>query len=92
MVDATWSWPLPWSLLAGAVAAGLVAFPVAVGANRVRGIYLIMGTLAVGEVIRVSISNIDALGGLQGYSGHRPGSLRSVSWPPWGWWWRWPPC
>jgi branched-chain amino acid transport system permease protein len=67
VVDATWSWPLPLSLLAGAVVAGIVAFPIAVGANRVRGIYLIMGTLAVGEVIRVAISNIGALGGLLGY-------------------------
>ncbi len=80
VVDATWSWPLPLSLLAGAVAAGIVAFPIAVGANRVRGIYLIMGTLAVGEVIRVSISNIDALGGLQGYSGHRPRCRSPPSW------------
>ena len=67
VVDATWSWPLPLSLLAGAVAAGIVAFPVAVGANRVRGIYLIMGTLAVGEVVQVTISNLDAVDGAQGY-------------------------
>jgi branched-chain amino acid transport system permease protein len=78
VVDATWSWPLPLSLLAGAISAGVVAFPIAVGANRVRGIYLIMGTLAVGEVIRVSIANIDALGGLQGYSGHSGVSVVGV--------------
>jgi branched-chain amino acid transport system permease protein len=78
VVDATWSWPLPLSLLVGALAAGIIAFPIAVGANRVRGIYLIMGTLAVGEVIRVSISTIDALGGLQGYSRHSGVSVVGV--------------
>jgi branched-chain amino acid transport system permease protein len=78
VVDATWSWPLPLSLLVGALAAGIVAFPIAVGANRVRGIYLIMGTLAAGEVIRVSISTIDALGGLQGYSRHSGVSVVGV--------------
>lgn len=58
-----------------ALVAALVAVPVAIGANRVRGVYLIMGTLAAGEVVRVAISNIDSLGGIQGYSGQGPVSL-----------------
>ncbi len=79
VVEVTWSWPLPLALLAGAATAGLVALPIAFGANRVRGIYLIMGTLAVGEVVRVSIQNIDAVNGVQGYSGHGPVSVAAVA-------------
>jgi len=78
VLDAGWDLPLPASLAAGAVAASLVALPVALGANRVRGIYLIMGTLAVGEVVRVAIGNVEAVGGLQGFSGHRPVTLAGV--------------
>ena len=58
-----------------AVIAALIAVPVAIGANRVRGVYLIMGTLAVAEVVRVAISNVEFLGGIQGYSGQTPVSL-----------------
>lgn len=78
VLDAGYGWPLPLSLAAGALAAAVVAFPVALGANRVRGIYLIMGTLAVGEVVRVAISNVEAVGGLQGFSGQSPISLTAV--------------
>jgi len=63
------------SLPIAAIVAALVAVPVAIGSNRVRGIYLIMGTLAAAEVVRVAISNIDFLGGIQGYSGQDPVSL-----------------
>jgi len=63
------------TLPASALIAALVAVPVAIGANRLRGIYLIMGTLAAGEVIRVSISNMEFLGGVQGYSGQSPVDL-----------------
>lgn len=75
VVDKVLDWPLALSLAAGALAAATIALPIAYGANRVRGIYLIMGTLAVGEVVRIAIANIDAVGGLQGYSGMQPISL-----------------
>ncbi|MCI0575209.1 MAG: branched-chain amino acid ABC transporter ATP-binding protein/permease [Chloroflexi bacterium] len=68
-------WPLAANLVASGLIAGLIALPIALGANRVRGIYLIMGTLAVGEIVQVTISNVDALGGLQGYSGIAPITL-----------------
>ena len=48
VTDNTLDWSFGASLVAGALAAGLVSLPVAWGANRIRGIYLIMGTLAVG--------------------------------------------
>lgn len=61
---------LPIVLTAGAIVAAAVAFPVALGANRVRGIYLIMGTLSVGEIVRITIGNMDSIGGIQGYLGY----------------------
>ena len=79
VIDKVLGWPLAASLAASALAAALVALPVALGANRVRGIYLIMGTLAVGEVVRIVIGNVEAVGGLQGYSGIRPVSLSAVT-------------
>ncbi len=78
VTDRALGWPLAASLLAGAGTAGLVALPVALGANRIRGIYLIMGTLAAGEVVRIAIGNIEAVGGLQGYSGITPVRLWEV--------------
>jgi branched-chain amino acid transport system permease protein len=68
-------WPLAANLVASGLAAAVIALPIALGANRVRGTYLIMGTLAVGEIVQVTISNVDALGGLQGYSGIAPITL-----------------
>ena len=72
VLDAEWGWSLWQALPAAALMAAAVATPIAIGANRVRGAYLIMGTMAAGEVVRVAISNIESLGGLQGYSGQRP--------------------
>ncbi len=79
VTDNVWDWPFVASLGAGAVAAGLVALPVAWGANRIRGIYLIMGTLAVGELVRITIGNVDSIGGLQGYFGITPATLRQAT-------------
>lgn len=79
VTDNVLGWPFVASLAAGALAAGLVALPVAWGANRIRGVYLIMGTLAVGELVRITIGNVDSLGGLQGYFGISPATLMQVT-------------
>ncbi len=79
VTDNALDWPFVASLAAGAVAAGLVALPVAWGANRIRGIYLIMGTLAVGELVRITIGNVDSIGGLQGYFGITPATLTQAT-------------
>ncbi len=79
VTDNILDWPFVASLVAGALAAGLVALPVAWGANRIRGIYLIMGTLAVGELVRITIGNVDSIGGLQGYFGITPATLTQVT-------------
>lgn len=78
VLDADAGWALAPALAAGALVAGAVALPVALGANRVRGIYLIMGTLAVGEVVRISIGNFDPVGGIQGFSGQSGVTLPGV--------------
>lgn len=75
VLSKTLGWPLPVVLAAGALVAAAVALPVALGANRVRGIYLIMGTLAVGELVRIGIGNIDSIGGIQGYTGYTAGGV-----------------
>lgn len=69
----TWGWPLVPLLVASGVAAAIVAVPVAFGAGRVRGIALIMGTLAAGEIIRIVLGKVETLGGGLGYIVRGPG-------------------
>ena len=56
-------------LLAAAVAAGLAGVAVGIPSLRLRGDYLAIVTLGFGEIIRVLILNIDAIGGSRGFSG-----------------------
>jgi len=56
-------------LLAAAVAAGLAGLAVGIPSLRLRGDYLAIVTLGFGEIIRVFILNIDAIGGSRGFSG-----------------------
>lgn len=51
----------------GVLASALVAVPVAIGASRMRGVYLAIGTLAVGQIVVISIGATQALGGRRGY-------------------------
>jgi branched-chain amino acid transport system permease protein len=51
----------------GAVAAGAVALAVAIPVLRTRGIYLALATFALGEIVRASILNLEAVGGAAGY-------------------------
>jgi branched-chain amino acid transport system permease protein len=53
----------------GAVLAAIAGFIVGVPSLRLRGDYLAIVTLGFGEIIRVSILNIDAVGGARGFSG-----------------------
>lgn len=59
-------------LLAGivvaAIAAGLAGIAVGIPSLRLRGDYLAIVTLGFGEIIRVLILNIDAIGGARGFS------------------------
>src|SRR5580692_6692168 len=56
-------------LSAAAVAAGLAGLAVGIPSLRLRGDYLAIVTLGFGEIIRVFILNIDAIGGSRGFSG-----------------------
>ena len=56
-------------LAVGALLAAIAGFLVGVPSLRLRGDYLAIVTLGFGEIIRVFILNIDAVGGARGYSG-----------------------
>jgi len=57
------------ALAVGAVLAAVAGFLVGVPSLRLRGDYLAIVTLGFGEIIRVFILNIDAVGGARGYAG-----------------------
>jgi branched-chain amino acid transport system permease protein len=57
------------ALAAGAVCAAIAGFFVGVPSLRLRGDYLAIVTLGFGEIIRVFILNIDAVGGARGLGG-----------------------
>jgi branched-chain amino acid transport system permease protein len=54
---------------AAAIAAGLAGLAVGIPSLRLRGDYLAIVTLGFGEIIRVLILNIDAIGGSRGFTG-----------------------
>jgi branched-chain amino acid transport system permease protein len=58
--------PLP--LLAGGAAAALAGLLVGIPTLRLRGDYLAIATLGFGEIIRIAILNVDAVGGARGFS------------------------
>ena len=58
--------PIP--LVVGGLAASLAGLLVGIPALRLRGDYLAIATLGFGEIIRIAILNIDAVGGARGFS------------------------
>jgi len=58
--------PLP--LVCGGLVAAAAGLVVAVPTLRLRGDYLAIATLGAGEIIRIAILNIDAVGGARGFS------------------------
>jgi branched-chain amino acid transport system permease protein len=57
------------ALAAGTLAAGLAGLLVGIPSLRLRGDYLAIVTMGFGEIIRVLILNIDAVGGARGFGG-----------------------
>ncbi len=57
------------AIVCGAVAASLAGFVVGIPSLRLRGDYLAIVTLGFGEIIRVLILNIDAVGAARGFIG-----------------------
>ena len=61
--------PLIVALLLGAAAAGFLGFLIGLPTLRLRGDYLAIATLGLGEIIRIVIMNIDYVGGAAGFKG-----------------------
>ena len=61
--------PLIAALILGAVAAGLLGFLIGLPTLRLRGDYLAIATLGLGEIVRIVIMNIDYVGGAAGFKG-----------------------
>ena len=61
---------LALSMLTGGTVAALAGLLVGLPSLRLRGDYLAIVTLGFGEIIRVAILNIDALGGSSGFNGY----------------------
>jgi branched-chain amino acid transport system permease protein len=57
------------AVLAGAIVSAIAGYLVGLPSLRLRGDYLAIVTLGLGEIIRVMILNIDAIGAARGYSG-----------------------
>jgi branched-chain amino acid transport system permease protein len=62
-----WPWPIAFAL--AAAAAGVVGALVGLPALRVRGIYLVLMTMAFGEIVRVFFLNFAPMGAAQGFRG-----------------------
>ncbi|RFO94740.1 branched-chain amino acid ABC transporter permease [Rhodoferax lacus] len=62
-------WPFPAVLLAGGLAPSVVALIIGVPVLRLSGVYLAMATLAFGEVVRITVLNLEITGGPEGLNG-----------------------
>lgn len=63
------SWPFAAVLVAAGVAPALVALLIGIPTLRLSGVYLAMATLAFGEVVRITVLNLDITGGPEGLNG-----------------------
>lgn len=68
-LTATHAWPWPPAFAVGVLTAGLVGALVGLPALRVRGIYLVLMTMAFGEIVRVFFLNFAPTGAAQGFRG-----------------------
>jgi branched-chain amino acid transport system permease protein len=59
----------PLAILGGAVAAGMLGFVIGLPTLRLSGDYLAIATLGLGEIIRITILNINYVGGASGFMG-----------------------
>jgi len=62
-------WPWPVAFAAAAAVAALIGAVVGLPALRVKGIYLVLMTMAFGEIVRVFFLNFSPTGAAQGYRG-----------------------
>lgn len=59
----------PIALISGGILAGIVGLGVGIPTLRLRGDYLAIATLGMGEIIRVILFNLDVVGGARGFPG-----------------------
>lgn len=64
-----WGWPFWPSMVLGALLAGVVAVLIGAPAIRVSGKYYILVMLGFGEILRVTATNLDIVGGPDGIYG-----------------------
>ena len=57
------------ALILGAICAGFLGFLIGIPTLRLRGDYLAIATLGLGEIIRIVIMNIEYVGGAAGFKG-----------------------
>ena len=62
-------WSFPAVLAVGGIAPALVALLIGAPVLRLSGVYLAMATLAFGEVVRITVLNLDITGGPEGLNG-----------------------
>ena len=63
------AFPLLCAILIGGACSAVAGFLVGLPSMRLRGDYLAIVTLGFGEIIRVVILNVDAVGGARGFAG-----------------------
>jgi branched-chain amino acid transport system permease protein len=68
-LTATFRWPWPLAFAVAIVIAACVGALVGLPALRVRGIYLVLMTMAFGEIVRVFFLNFEPTGGAMGLRG-----------------------
>lgn len=61
--------PFAVAILGGAAGAGLLGFLIGLPTLRLKGDYLAIATLGLGEIIRITILNIPYVGGASGFMG-----------------------
>ncbi|MBK1680095.1 branched-chain amino acid ABC transporter permease [Rhodocyclus tenuis] len=62
-------WSFPLVLLTGGIAPAVVALLIGAPVLRLSGVYLAMATLAFGEVVRITVLNLEITGGPEGLNG-----------------------
>ena len=61
--------PFPLAILAGGLSAGLLGTLIGLPTLRLRGDYLAIATLGLGEIVRIVIINVPYVGGAAGFKG-----------------------
>ena len=77
LLTVSWGWPLPLSVLAGILTAGLAAGVLGVVVLRLRGVFLAIATLGFGAMFGILVLNIPLTGGAEGL---RPIPNETTTW------------